>query len=73
MHKVYCQTFAVPPPFSQSFHLPFVEQSAQVLAHLLFAAQLFYRINTHALKNAFQLQITKIIPSSFDWLGFCSP
>jgi hypothetical protein len=30
--------FAVPPPVSQSFHLPCVEQS-QVLAHLLFAAQ----------------------------------
>jgi hypothetical protein len=30
--------FAVPPPVSQSFHLPFVEQS-QVPAHLLFAAQ----------------------------------
>jgi hypothetical protein len=30
--------FAVPPPVSQSFHLPFVEQS-QVLAHLLIAAQ----------------------------------
>jgi hypothetical protein len=29
---------ALPPPVSQSFHLPFVEQS-QVLAHLLFAAQ----------------------------------
>jgi hypothetical protein len=28
--------FAVPPSVSQSFHLPFVEQS-QVLAHLLFA------------------------------------
>jgi hypothetical protein len=30
--------FAVPPPVSQSFHLPFGEQS-QLLAHLLFAAQ----------------------------------
>jgi hypothetical protein len=85
--------FAVPPPVSQSFHLPFVEQS-QVLAHLLFAAQcikntvfesckttslllflfstfrvLFYRINTHALEMLFN---SKIIRSSFDWLGFCS-
>jgi hypothetical protein len=71
--------FAVPPPISQSFHLPFVEQS-QDLAHLLQRSVLlilktlflkavkqlryfffcfrvlFYRINTHALKNAFQLQ-----------------
>jgi hypothetical protein len=85
--------FAVPPPVSESFHLPFVEQS-QVLAHLLFAAQcikntvfegckttsliaasflcfrvLLYRINTHALEMLFN---SKIIRSSFDWLGFCS-
>jgi hypothetical protein len=32
---------------------------------------LFYRINTHALKNAFQLQNnSKFI--CMDWLGFCS-
>jgi hypothetical protein len=34
----FAKQFAVPPPVSQSFHLPFVEQS-QVLAHQLFAAQ----------------------------------
>jgi hypothetical protein len=71
--------FAIPPPVSQSFHLPFVEQS-QVLVYYLLVKTLFLK----AVKQlrcfffvfvfCFRVMLfnSKIIRSPFDWLGFCS-